>query len=65
MVGEQDWLKNGDRVQFAEMMDQRSLAEIHMNRIAKLSHFWHDVYSAGRLKILDCNERLHVLTPCS
>ena len=39
MVGEQDWLKNGDRVQFAEMMNQRSLAEIHMNRIAKLSHF--------------------------
>ena len=38
MVGEQDWLKNGDRVQFAEMMNQRSLAEIHMNRIAKLSH---------------------------
>ena len=26
MVGEQDWLKNGDRVQFAEMMNQRSLA---------------------------------------
>ena len=39
MVGEQDWLKYGDRVQFADMMDQRSLAEIHMNRIAKLSHF--------------------------
>ena len=33
-------LKNGDSVQFAEMMNQRSLAEIHMNRIAKLSHFW-------------------------
>ena len=40
MVGKQDWLKEGDRVQFAEMMDQRSLAEIRMNRIAKLNHFW-------------------------
>jgi len=27
MVGKQDWLKYGDRVQFAEMMDQRSSAE--------------------------------------
>ena len=27
MVGKQDWLKYGDRVQFAEMMDERSSAE--------------------------------------
>ena len=65
MVGKQDWLNEGDRVQFAEMTDERSLSEIRMNRIAKLSHFCSDVYSARRVKILDCNERLHVLTSCS
>ena len=27
MVGKQDWLNKGDRVQFAEMMDERSSAE--------------------------------------
>ena len=72
MVGKQDRLKDGDRVQFAEMTH---VSELHTVMSAawqnsheqncKLSHFWHDVYSAGRLKILDCNERLHVLTSCS
>ncbi len=61
MVGEQDWLKNGDRVQFAEMMNQRSLAEIHMNRIAKLSHFWHWCLFSCKVE----NPRLSSAVACS
>ena len=65
MVGKQDWLKYGDRVQFAEMMDQRSSAEFTWTELLSWATFDIDVYSAARVKILDCHQRLHDVTSCS
>ena len=67
MVGKQDWLKYGQRVQFAEMMDERSSAEFTWTELLSWATFDSDsdVYAAARVKILDCHQRLHVLTSCS
>ena len=41
MVGKQDWLNKGDRVQFAEMMDERSSAEFTWTELLIGCMFWH------------------------
>ena len=47
MVGKQDWLKYGDRVQFAEMMDERSSAEFTWTELLSWATFDSDVYAAA------------------
>ena len=47
MVGKQDWLNKGDRVQFAEMMDERSSAEFTWTELLIWATFDSDVYSAA------------------